>query len=115
MPKLVDCSAAELPDALVDAIDDVVRRGRAGRDADRVRVAEPFRTQIRLGLDVVDLRTMVAARVHQLARVVAVRAADDDDDVALARQLERGVLALLRRLADRVDEADVGLRETAAG
>ena len=74
--------------------------------------SEPFRTKIRLGLDVMDARTMAAARVHQLTRVVAVRAADDDDDVASARQLDGGVLPLLRRLADRVDEADVGLRES---
>ena len=96
---------------LVDAIDDLVRRRRAGRDAHGARVEEPFRTKVRLGLDVVHARTVAAARVHELTRVVAVRAADDDDDVASARQLDGGVLTLLGRLADRVDEADVGLRE----
>src|SRR5437899_12700002 len=86
----------------------MVWRGRAGRDADCARPAEPFRTKIRLRLDVVHVRTDAAARVYELARVVAVRAADDDDDVTLAGQLESGALALLRRLTDRVDEADVG-------
>ena len=51
------------------------------------------------------VRAVTAAGVHQLARVVAVRAADDDDDVALARQVEGGGLPLFRRLADRIEEA----------
>jgi hypothetical protein len=50
---------------------------------------------------------MASARFHELARVVAARAADDDDDVATTRQLDRRRLALLRRLAHGVDEANL--------
>src|SRR2546422_6712523 len=57
-------------------------------------------------------RTMAAARVHEFTRVVAARAADDDDDVALTCQIDRGVLALLGRMTDRIGESDVGLRES---
>ena len=61
----------------------------------RSAVEEPLRAKIRLGLDVMDVRTVARARLHELARVVAGRAADDDDDVGTARQLDGGVLALL--------------------
>jgi len=52
-------------------------------------------------------RTVPLARRYQLARVVAVRAADDDDDVAAVREVVRGGLALFRRMADGVDEVNV--------
>src|SRR5262245_62751498 len=54
------------------------------------------------------VRAVTAAGIHELARVVAVRTTDYDDDVRPARQLDRGVLPLLRRPADRIDEAYVG-------
>ena len=57
---------------------------------------------------------MAPAGVHELTRVVAVGAADDDDDVALARQIDRGSLTLLRRLAHRVEETDLRLRKPAS-
>jgi uncharacterized protein (DUF2236 family) len=54
------------------------------------------------------------AGVDQLARVVARPAADDDDDVGLARHFDGGRLAILSGLAHRVDEAHFGAREPPA-
>src|SRR5436190_4752388 len=97
---------SELPDAPIDAVDRIVGRGRAGGDAHGAGGGEPFLPKIRLTLNVVHARAPVATGVHELARVVAVCAADDDDDVALARELDGGALTLLGRQAHRVDEAD---------
>src|SRR6185369_11859454 len=47
-------SAAERADAPLNAIDDIIRSRRAGGDTYGVRLAEPRRAQVRLGLDVVD-------------------------------------------------------------
>jgi hypothetical protein len=55
---------------------------------------------------------MAAARVDELACVVAVRAADDDDDVGLAGQVDGGTLPFLRRLIHGVDETDFRLRKS---
>src|SRR5438093_12833361 len=99
------------PDPFFDAIDDLVG-GRCTRgDARCPRLQGPIGIDVAFRLNVMDARTVTAARVHELTRVVAARAANDDDDVALACQRDRGVLALLCRLTDRVDESDVGLRE----
>ena len=95
----------------LDTIDDVVRRRRAGRDAHALGREEPLRKKIRLRLDVMNVRTVLAARVDELARVVALRAADHDDDITTARQLDGGGLAVLRGTTDGVEETDVGLRE----
>ena len=106
----------ELADALVDAIDDLVRRRRAGRDADRVRGEEPFRAQIRLRLDVVDARRNGSRHVFTSSRVLLLLAPPMTMTTSERRASStRGVLALLGRLADGVDEADVGLREIAVG
>src|SRR2546429_5647849 len=43
---------------------------------------------------------------RSLVCVIAARAADHDDHVAPQRQLDGGRLALFRRLAHRIDEAD---------
>src|SRR5437867_7092421 len=91
---------------------DKVGRGRARRDPHHAYGAEPFGTEVRHRLNVVSVRTILTARIYQFTRVVAGRAADDNDDVALARQLACGVLALLGWLTDRVDETDVGLGES---
>src|SRR5947209_12901087 len=104
-------SAAEGADAPLNAIDDIVRRRRAGGDAYGVRVAKPCRAQARLGLHVVDAGTIALARLHQFTRVVAGLPTDDDHDVRCARQLDGGVLSLFGRLAYRVEEADMRARE----
>jgi hypothetical protein len=59
----------------------------------------------------VNLRAVPAAGADQLAGVVAVGAADDDDDIAAAGEIGRSGLALLGRLADGVDVADLGTRK----
>src|SRR5262245_63889485 len=59
------------------------------------------------------MRTMPPARLDELARVVAVRAADDDDDIALPGEVGRCDLPILRRPADRVDESDQRVRKLA--
>ncbi len=45
----------------------------------------------------------------ELVSVVAVATADDHHDISLLRQLCRGLLSILRRLADRVTKSDLGL------
>jgi len=54
----------------------------------------------------------IPARLHKLARVVAVRAANDDDDIALAGEIDGGDLPIFRRSADRIDKANDRLRES---
>src|SRR4030095_15446673 len=51
------------------------------------------------------------ARLDELARVVAVRAADDHDDLALAREILGSLLPLFGGLTDGVDEPHVGARK----
>src|SRR5687767_2745854 len=104
-------SAAERPDAPLNAIDDIVRCRRAGGDAYRIRFLEPRWAQVRLGLDMVDAGTIAPARLHQFTRVVARLPTDDDHDVRCARQLDGGLLSLFGRLAHRVEEADMRARE----
>jgi hypothetical protein len=95
----------KLADAPLDAIDDVVGRRRAGREPDRGRILKPRGLQIRGRLHVMDAGAVRAACSHQLARVVAARAADNDDHIALPGQLDRRALPLFGRQAHRVDEA----------
>ena len=97
---------------LFNGDDDRIRRGGAGRDANDVLRPEPRFVEIGCGLDVMHARAMPAAGFDQFARVVAVRTADNHDYVALLRQFDGCVLALLGRLADGVHEAHFGLRET---
>src|SRR5262249_21434002 len=108
-----DAWRSKLANAAIDRLDDLVRRRRAGGDADRPRADQPFAPDVGVGLNVVHPRTMPRARAHELPRVVAVLASDHDHDVAFAGQLRGGVLALLRRLTDGVDEPDVGPGEPA--
>jgi len=54
------------------------------------------------------------ARVDQLARVVAGCSPDHDHDIALAREIDGRLLALLGRQTDRIDETDVGSGEPGA-
>src|SRR5258705_12977095 len=68
--QAVASSSLERPDAPVDGVDGGVRRGRAGRDADRVCADEPFRPKIRVRLHMVNPPTVLTARAYELARVV---------------------------------------------
>src|SRR5258705_12384194 len=78
-------SDRQLPDALIDSIDDMVGRGRARRNPDGACALEPFRTDSRLGLNVFKVCAVLAAGRHELAAAVAGRAANDNDDVSVAR------------------------------
>ena len=55
-----------------------------------------------------DVRTVLGAGLNQLAGVVAIAAAHNDDHVALAGQIARRTLPLFRRLADGIGESDFG-------
>src|SRR5687768_1892175 len=92
------------------------RVGRRGSGCDSYNVVrvKPFAAQVICCLNMMNSLTMDAARGDQLPRVVAVRAANDDDDVAALSQFHGGVLSLLGRLADGVHEAHFGLREALA-
>ena len=102
----------ERPKLPLDTIDHIVWRRRARGDAHRTCTHDPFRSNVRLRLDVVHVRTMLAARVHKLTGVVAVLSAHDDDDVALTCQVDGCALALLRWVTHGIDEANVRLRES---
>lgn len=85
-----------------DGIDAGIRRGCSGCDADAARVCEPLRLQIVFGLDLMNPSAKAAAGLNQFARVVAVRAADHDHDIAFLRKFDRGLLTLFRRLANGI-------------
>src|SRR5688572_9497844 len=59
-------------------------------------------------------RAMAGAGRDEFARIIAVRATDDDDDIALLREFDGGGLALLGRLANGVPEADLRIKKTRA-
>src|ERR1700761_4163392 len=99
---------------MFDALDDLLRCGSSGSDANVLRALKPFRAQILRSLHVMHVHAITAARFDELARVVAVRAADDDDDIALLRHFHRGVLPLFCRLTNGIDETDFGIWKTTA-
>src|SRR4051794_2146710 len=77
--------ACQLPNPTVDPVDDFIGRRRPGRNAHGGDIGKPLRLDVGLRLYMVNPRAMPLAGVHQLARVVAVGAADDNDQVALTR------------------------------
>jgi hypothetical protein len=105
-------SRSKFHQARFDAFDNFVRRGSSRREADALGVGEPFQAQIGGSLDVMDRSTEFGARDYQLAGVVAVHAADDHHHVRIQGRLDCGGLALLRGLANCVDEAHSGTRES---
>ena len=98
-------------DARLDLVEHIVGRRCAGREPHHVRGAEPLGADVRIGLHVMHARAVPTARPYQFARVVARPASDDDNDVGLARDVDRGGLPVFGRLADGVDEAHLRLRE----
>lgn len=94
-----------------DGLDEVIRGGGAGGEADSVFGVKPVWIEIGGGLDVVDARAVAGAGLHEFAGVVAVGAADDDDDVAAGGEFLGGDLALLGGLADSVYETDFRVGE----
>ena len=89
-------------DAPFHAIDDGIRRGRAGRETERADPDQPLGPDVALVLDVMDAGTVVRAGPDQLTRVVAGRAADDHHGITPRRQSDGGPLAQLGRLADGI-------------
>jgi hypothetical protein len=75
---------------------------------------KPVWIEISGGLDVMDARAVAGAGLHEFAGVVAVGAADDDDDVATGGEFLGGDLALLGGLADGVYEPNFGGWKTGA-
>jgi hypothetical protein len=84
------------------------RRGSSG-DADGRCAFKPLRPQIGCVLNVMDTRAMARTRGDQFASVVAVRAANYDNHVALLRKFDGCGLALLGWLANRVAKAHFGI------
>ena len=91
-----------------DCGDEVVGSGGAGGEADGVFRMEPIGAKIGGRLDVMDTGAEAGAGLDELAGVVAVRPANDDDDVATSREFLGGDLALFSGLADGIDETDFG-------
>lgn len=94
----------DLTEALHDGIDGFVERGGAGGNTDVARVAEPRWIEFVCAFDLQRAQAMGGGFLGELARVVAVSAADDNDVVAFADQIIHRVLSLFCWMADRVDE-----------
>ena len=95
----------DLAETLHDYIDRFIERGGAGGDADVVGVAEPGGIEFFGAFNLQRAQAAGEGLLGELARVVAVVAANDDDVVAMANQVVHGSLALLGGMADRVDES----------
>jgi hypothetical protein len=95
-------SRGDFSEAIFDLVDQVIRRGRAGGDSGRARAIEPVFVKVLSGLDVINARAKSAARGDKFPRIVALGAADNDHDIAAAREAQGGGLPLFRRLTDRV-------------
>ncbi|KOS92276.1 hypothetical protein DM53_4518 [Burkholderia mallei] len=91
-------------------LDHFLGRRRAGREAHRARVREPFGADFRAVRDEIARHAAFGADLAQPVRVRAVRRADDEQHVDLFAQLAHRRLAVLRRVADvaRVRADDVG-------
>src|SRR5258706_13461142 len=90
-----------------DFIDDWIGRRSSGGDSYGVICFKPFDLEVIRRLNVMNPRTEKAASFNQFVSVVAADAADHNDHVALARQIDGGLLPLLGRLAYRVNEANL--------
>src|SRR5690349_17256039 len=95
-----------------DGVDDFVRCGSAGGKPYCFGAGEPRGVEISRGLNVMHARTVLLARREQLARVVAMSTTDDHHEIALAGEVNRGLLTKLGGLTDRVDKADFGRGDT---
>lgn len=94
----------DLAEALHDGIDGFVERGGAGGDADVASIAEPRRIEFIRSFDLQRAQAVGERLLRELAGVVAVAAADDNDVVAISNQVVHRGLSLLGGMADGVDE-----------
>lgn len=98
----------DLAESLHHGIDSFVERRGAGGDADVACFAEPRGIEFLGAFDLQCAQAVRSGFLSELARVVAVSAANDDDVVAGADQIVHRGLSLLGGMADRVDETHFG-------
>ena len=96
----------ESGDRLLDGVDHGIWRRSARRDADCFSTDKPLEPQILCMLNVVNTSAVARTGVHEFTGIVAVRAADNDDHVALLREFDGRVLALFGRLTNGVAKRD---------
>lgn len=94
-------------DLTFHGIDDIVGGGGAGGEADRIVGEEPGRLEVVGGLDLMDAGAGLEAGGGEFAGIVAMAAADDDDDIGGRGQVFGGALALFGGQTDGVGPADV--------
>ena len=80
-------------------------------DSHSVRFEKPFRTQVNRCLNVTHPLAVSAACRDQLTRVVAVRAADDNHNIAAPGEINGSLLPLFCWLTNCVHEAHIRLRK----
>ena len=106
--EFVDGSGAQfggdLAEALHDGIHRFIQRGGAGGDAHVAGGAKPGGIQFVSVFDLNRGQAVCGGFLHELTRVVAVAATNDDDVVTVVQQIVECRLALLGGMADRVDE-----------
>jgi hypothetical protein len=101
-------------DVTPDFFDDVIGRGCSGCQTHGPGSFEPHGLQLGRPRDLVGGLAEPAGQFRQLAAVVAFRSADHDYHIAFVREGLQCLLAILRWLANGVDEADIGLGVAAA-
>ena len=77
-------------------------------------LGKPFRTQFLGSRDLVSWPAEAPRQLRKLVTIVAFGSTHYHHDVTLLGQIPQGLLPLLGRLADRVDETHVGLWEATA-
>ncbi len=107
----VDAAGAE---PVADAGHELLRRGRARGDADRLDAVEPALVDLRLVVDQVRGDAGGARDVDEPVRVRAVPRADHEQQVDLREQLLHRLLAVRGRVADVLLLRRVDLREAPA-
>ena len=98
----LDALDAEAPEVRDDPLDQPLRCGGAGCDADRLDALQPARIDVGLVVDQVGGDAHLAGDVDQPVRVRGVARADHEHQVDLACELLDRVLPVLRGVADVV-------------
>src|ERR1039458_6221311 len=106
--RVLVVSRSQLRQPLFHFIYGGIRRGCASRDSDRLCPFKPLLPQVVRPVHMMHPAAITAARPDQLLSVVALRSADDNHHFRLLGQFNSRVLALLRRLANGMYEAQLG-------